>query len=452
MKGADIRQLLILSLFCFIVLIIFALFSLIAARSVYAEVLTLSEGLRLATENSRLIKIARREELISKADTLIQKAKLLPEVTASSSGTALAHQPKAVFDGQVVPVSQKDFFAYSLTVEQTLYDFRKNASLYEASKADLNTKKIDIARIRNLVALEFGLTYFDLLESEKMVMVARKEVERLQSHLRDARSLYEEGVITKNDLLQAEVRISDAKQRLSTAESVRSINASQLNSILVRPVNSKIEVSDSFVKELKGPSIDILKTNTEEAWAVAEKQRPEVLIADETYRSLELREESKKAEYFPRLFVQGGYDFTQNRYMIPEGNWNLILGLSINLFSGGKTKAEIMKLEAQKSRLTEEKNNLIDQIRLELEKYILNSRTASERVAVTKDAVLQAEENLRINRVKYEEGVGTATDVLDAVTLLTVAETNYNRAVYDLSRAEAGILYAMGIDLTEVYK
>ena len=414
--------------------------------------LTLPEGLRLATGDNRLIRIAQREENISRADSLILKAKLLPEVNASAGGTALAYQPAAIFGAETVPVSEKDFLAYSVSIQQTLYDFRKDASLYEAGKVILNTKTIDTRRVRNLVALHFGLTYFDLLESEKMLKVAEQEVERLEAHLRDAKNLYEEGVITKNDLLQAEVKISDAKQRLSTAKSLRSITASRLNNILVRPLKSEIEVTDAYVKELEELPEDLLTLDSEAAWKTAEKQRPEILIADETLRALDLRERARKAEYYPRLFVKGGYDFTENRYMVHEGNWSVTLGLSVNLYSGGSTKAEIMKLEEQKSKLLEEKNNLIDQIKLELETYLLDSRTAGERVAVTKDAVKQAEENLRINRVKYEEGVGTATDVLDAVTLLTIAETNYYRAVYDLNRAEAAVLYSMGADLAQVYK
>jgi outer membrane protein TolC len=126
--------------------------------------------------------------------------------------------------------------------------------------------------------------------------------------------------------------------------------------------------------------------------------------------------------------------------------------MGINLFQGGITRAELKKNESQRLRLVEEKNKLIDDIKLEVEKYLLNVGTAKERVEVTKDSVQQAEENLRINRVKYEEGAGTATDVLDAVTLLIVAETNNYKSVYDLRRAEAAVLYAIGTDLSEVYK
>lgn len=432
--------------------LVLVILSLSATGSVSAAVLTLSEGLRLATENNRLITIARHDESISEADTFIARAKMLPDINASLDQTFLAHQPNAVFGSLVVPAQQKDFYSFSLNVQQTLYDFRKNASHYEATKAIVNTKKLDEKRVRNLVALDFGLTYFDLLEAEKMILVAEREVERIEVHLRDAKSLYEEGVITKNDLLQAEVRISDARQRLLTAKNLRAVTASRLNNVLVRPLNTEIEATDAYIKELKGLSEGVLALDMEKAWETAERQRPEVLIADETARSLELERTSKKADYYPKFFVRGSYDYLQNRYQTPDANWSLVLGLGINLFSGGSTKAEIRKLEYQKMRLLEEKNNLIDGIKLELKKYILDSKSSKERIEVTKDAVQQAEENLRINRVKYEEGVGTATDVLDAVTLLTIAETNYYKAVYDLSRAEAAVLYSMGVDLAEVYK
>ena len=114
--------------------------------------------------------------------------------------------------------------------------------------------------------------------------------------------------------------------------------------------------------------------------------------------------------------------------------------MGINLFQGGSTKAELMKIDNQRLKLVEEKNKLMDDIRLEVEKYLLDVNTARERVAVTRDAVEQAEENLRINKVKYEAGAGTATDVLDAVTLLTIAETNNYKSVYDLKKAEAAVL------------
>lgn len=431
----------------FLIVFLILIFSFIYASIAYADVLTLPDGLRLVTEENRLVKITLREEAVSEADTLLARSRMLPNINASLTQTFLTYQPEVIFGPQSVPMSEKNFLSYSLSIQQTLYDFKGDASRYESSKLILETKKIDTKRIRNLVSLDFTLIYFDILESEKMVIVAEKEVQRLESHLRDAKNLYDEGVITKNDLFQAEVRLSDVKQRLMAVRNLRAINASRLNSVLARPLKTDVQVMD--VKET--PS-DGLNLDMEKAWELAESQRPEIQIVDTTLKSLDMEEAAKRSEYYPRFFLQGGYDFTENRYQVHEGNWLLTAGINLNLFSGGSTKAEVLKIKQQSLKLFGQRDKLIDEVKLEVEKYILDLKTAREKITVTKDAVGQAEENLRINRVRYSEGVGTATEVLDAVTLLTIAESNLYRSLYDFRRAEAGLVYSIGKDLSELYK
>jgi outer membrane protein TolC len=126
--------------------------------------------------------------------------------------------------------------------------------------------------------------------------------------------------------------------------------------------------------------------------------------------------------------------------------------MDVSLFSGFGTRAEVSKIRSQQDQLLEQRAKLADDIRLEVQKYMLDLENARDRIWVTQEAIGQAKENLRINEARYVEGIGTATEVLDAVTLLTVTETNSNRAIYDYSRAEAGVYYAMGEDLREVYR
>jgi outer membrane protein len=424
--------------------VVFAALSTVAR----AEVLTLVQGLKLASTNSRLIRIAGREEDMAREDALISRAKLLPEVNASAGLTSFAHQPTAVFGSFSVPTSEISYPSYSLSVEQTLYDFQKNASRYKASLVGVDIKKIDTRRIRNIVGLSFSVTYFDLLESNRMVDVAEREVERVQSHLKDTQNLYEQGVVTKNDVLQAQVRLADSQQRLIAAKNLSAVNVSQINNFLMRPLNSPVQPEDVAPSLLESRAVFDL----EKAWDAAMQARPELQIVDATLKAQDLEERARKADYLPKFFVKGEYDYMDNRYLLHEANASVLVGMSINLYKGGSTKAELAKIEYGKERLDEQRKRLIDDIKLEVKRYILDSETAKERVAATRDSVKQAEENLRINRVKYTEGVGTATDVLDAVTLLTVAETNYYRSLYDLMRAEAGVLYATGRDIAEVYQ
>jgi len=428
--------------------ILLTLFALFFSSNGFAEdtagIITISEGLRLATDNNRLIKIASFNKDIASTDTLVARSRLLPSLNASFSQTYLAHQPGAVFGSQTAFLSQKDYLSYGINLYQTIYDFRANISRYEASKTALDVTKLDLVRIRNLVALDFINTYFDLLETEKMILVAQKEVERFEEHLKVAQSLYTEGVITKNDLLQAEVMLSDARQRLLTMKNMRSTTASKMNNILARPINAEVRVIDVPMNTSEALEL-------EKAWKTAEAERSEIMIIDHELKILDLQETATKSEYYPKLFAQGGYNFTENRYQFPEGNWSLILGMNVNLFSGGSTKAEVSKVIYRREQLLEQKRKLVDDIKLEVEKSYLDLKNAIEKIQVTKDAASQAEENLRIQKIRYEEGIATSTDVVDAITLLTTAETNYCRAVYELRRAQAELQYAIGLDLVSTY-
>ncbi|MBZ0155516.1 MAG: TolC family protein [Alphaproteobacteria bacterium] len=410
-----------------------------------ADALTLTEGVKIATESNRLIRIVRRERDVAAAEAQIARARFLPEVNASLSHASLAYQPGALYASQAVRTTERRFISYGIDMRQLLLDFGARASLFEASQAAIESAGFSVERTRNLVALDFILAYLDLLEAGKGERVALREVERLESHLKTAQSLYAEGVITRNDLLQAEVRLSDARQRLLSVRNLKEVSASRVNNILSRPLRSEVHPEEAVADLPRVPGLD-------EAGEIAESRRPELKIIDREVRINEMEESARTTEYYPKVFADASYRFTENRYQLHEDNWSLVLGLTVNLFSGGSTRAEIAKIRYRREQLLEQRRRLADDIRLEVEKNFFDMRNAEEKLRVARDAIGQAEENLTINRLRYEEGLGTATDVLDAITLLAAAETNHYRAQYELQRAYAGLLYAMGADLAVEYR
>jgi outer membrane protein TolC len=407
-------------------------------------VLTVSEGLMIATEKNRVLRIASKEAEVSLEDARVARSRLYPRIDASLKETFLAYQPGVDFEGMNAYTEQKTSLSYEITVRQTLYKFGANSSLYEASKNSLEAQRLTVELVRNQVALDFIVAYLDLLEAEKTIALAEREVERLESHLADAKSLYAEGVITRNDLLQAEVRLSDARQRLLSAVSRRAIEETRLNSILARPLGTRAEVED--VGEPLAPQPDL-----EAAWRAAEEGRAELMVLEEQMRAAGFEEAFRRSAYFPEFFAQGGYSYTENRFLLEEDNWSFILGLNMNLYGGGGTRAEVARARLRREQLREQREKLLEDIRVEVHRNFLDAENARERIGVTEGAVGQAEENLRINRIRYEEGVGTATEVIDAVALLSTAETNHLRAVYELRRARARLMFSMGLDMVSAY-
>ena len=88
---------------------------------------------------------------------------------------------------------------------------------------------------------------------------------------------------------------------------------------------------------------------------------------------------------------------------------------------------------------------LEQQARLETDTAGNDVAVAKERIAVAETAIRQSEENLRINKERYRERVGTATEVLDAQTLVTQTRTDYYRAFYDHQTATARLSKALGL-------
>ena len=416
-----------------------------AAEETGIRQLSLSEGLKIATQESRVVRIAAFSRDLASQDINIAISRYFPSINAQAGYTMLAYQPGAIFGANKVPTSNKDFPSYGVSFHQTLFDFFARESLHRASQESFELTQRDIFRIKNIVALEFINAYFTLLESDRMIIVGSKEVEALESHARMAKDLFDAGTITKNDLLQAEVRLSDARQRLLTLKNLRSFFASTINKILVRPLTQTVTPVEPSEEILPLPLL-------EKAWEAAALNRPEIKMSAHELKVNELKESAKKAEFLPSFFAQGGYDYTKNPYQVHEDNWSIIFGLKFNIFNGGATKAELSKLKLRSEQIREDGNRITDDVKLEVERYYLDKKSAGENVLVTKEAVSQAAENLRINRVRYEEGVGTATDVLDAISLLTLAEKNHYKALYDMKRAHAGLLYATGEDLTISYK
>ncbi|MBF0487457.1 MAG: TolC family protein [Nitrospirae bacterium] len=408
-------------------------------------VLTIAEGLAIATTESRVMKIAGENINISRKETDVAMSILLPSINAEVSEGFLSNKPTAIFGSMQVPMANRDSFSYGVNLKQTLFNFGANTSSYKASLEALEATKVDYERIRNLTALELILGCYEVLEYDKFIEVSQMEIERLDVHLKVALELFKEGVITKNDLLQAEVRLSDAKQRLLSVKNLRMVSASKLNNILMRPPMAELRIAEPAEEERPMAEVG-------QFLEMAESQRPEIRIIDHELQALTLQRKVKMSEFLPAFYAQGGYNYTQNDYQVYEGNWSVMLGAKLNIFSGGATKAELSKLRYKKEKLAEERKKLIDDIKLEIARYYLIGNSAVEKLLVMKDSVAQAEENLRINRTRYEQGQGTAIDVIDAITLLTKIQTNYYSALYERKRAYAGLLYSSGADLKEQFK
>ncbi len=403
--------------------------------------LTLEEGLQVIASRSPEIEISKEDEKVSIEDLAIVRSNLYPYLNLYARHSWLRYQPEALF-GPLgsVPIADRTSLTYGFEVRQLLFDFQRTSSLVQAALEGSTAKKHAVEVRRNNALLEFVIAYYDALEAERLLNLASQEVKRFEAHLADTRALLEEGLITRNDLLQAEVLLTDARQNEITMKNLYRTAIANLNRLLLRPLEEDVTIKDNGDIRLPFQSI-------EAAREIALSRRKELEALKAAIRAKQMELKSVKAEFYPTLFVAGGFQYEENPYMVHEENWSLMAGLNLNLFGGGERFARIRKIEAQIKRLDAEKRRLSDLIALEVQRAYLESQSSSHKTTVTRKAVEQAEENLRLQKLRYKEGLGTATEVTDAVTLLTLAETNQARALYEKRRAVARLLRATGDDL-----
>lgn len=409
------------------------------------NLITIQEGIAMVLKDNRLIKITLSDNEMAYQNSLLARSALLPNFNLTAVKTYNMNKPEMKFGDLVVPTSNKDPFSFGVDVYQTLFDFGKSLSNYRASKDLFKATKAHTESVKKVATLEFIITYFNFLETEKMITVYEKEVESLASYLKDMEHLYEQGSVVKNDLLPAKVKLSDAEKKLIIAQNELEIARARLNNILALPLRENTQAQDVQMGPLELPEM-------EDAWLTAQSQRPEVAFYADQINASVSAERAKAVENFPIFFADGGYTYSQNKYQVHEDNLSASLGVRMNFYDGGAARAELLKERSRQKQLKEQENKIIDDIKFEIEDSYYSLKNACKRVSVAKDAIKQADENVRAYRVKYMSGSATPTDVLEAIALQTMAQTNYYSADYELKRNYAKLEYSIGMDLLSIYE
>jgi outer membrane protein TolC len=146
----------------------------------------------------------------------------------------------------------------------------------------------------------------------------------------------------------------------------------------------------------------------------------------------------------PQLSLNGGYKYEENRYQVHEGMWLVNLGMQWKLFDGS-TRHKSEAIVRQVWALNEQRDNLSAVISLQVRQAWLSLQETQQRIKVTRLAISQADENLKVTHDRYQQGLATNTDVLKAEDLRTTSHDNNNNAVYDATTAILNLSYALGV-------
>ena len=402
------------------------------------EVLTLEESIKIALERNLQLHSAKEEIVGSEFKRREAFTNFLPIWGGQYSYT---HYNSPVTLGSSLSNTSRDIFNLSTTVGEPLFTGGLNLANYRLTKLGVDFSKTTVETVQRDIILQVRALYFNILRAIKLRDVAEQTVKQFEAQLEVSKAFFDVGIVAKNDVLQAEVRLANAIQGLVKADNDLAVAKSSFNILLRRDVNLAFDVVD--ILEYKAFPLPLA-----ESLAEALRRRPEIKAAEITVDQAKEGVKIARSGYFPTITLTGNYgrssDAVGLQGDITSERWTIQTLATITLWNWGDTAFRVGESKVRVTQAEDSKNQVIDNITLEVKQDYLNMVTAEKNINVAQKSIEQAEENVRVNEERYKYQVATATDLLDAVTLLAQAKTNYFGALADFNIAKAQLERAMG--------
>lgn len=398
--------------------------------------LSLGDAISIAYSNNKDIQIQEREVAVSKANILEANSKFLPTINLNGSYT---HNDKVL--AQNIFSGFYDDNVLELVLNQSVYNGGANIANYKQAKLGLTVQEETLKAKKLDIEFEAKRLYFGLLLAYETERIAIQALNQAKAHYEDTVHLFDQGTVSRFDVLQSKVQVSLLEPQVVKARNDIDSLKADLNKLLGQDVNTPIEIKE----KLKFSSIEVKETDF---LKTAYLERPEIKLKalgiDINRWSIQMA----RAGYRPQVDVQAGYSYRSNNIsnMVngAHRNWNTGVAITLPIFEGFSTKAKVEAARERYAQAKIDKENLVQQIAVDIRKSCFNLKDSQEIINSQKDNVSEAEEALRISEVSFKNGVATNLDVLDAQVSLAQIENNLAQAIYDYLMAQASLDRGMG--------
>jgi len=348
-----------------------------------------------------------------------------------------------------VTINPDDEYNFVTSFTQPVFTGFALINQYKIADMGLSAAQIMENIRRQDVILDAKNAYFSLLKTQKLQMVALDTVRQIAAQKEVAENMYQVGMSPLNDLLQSQVQLANAKQRLISAKNNMEVTKSQFNTLLRRPVNAPLAIVDILNYTPFAHDIGYCLAQADIHRLELQVANLEIQIAQKEYRL-------SQRNYLPSVNLTGTYTRRGTDWDVDGGEgisdstfWDIRATASWDFWEWGRTRFGVKEKLSRLAQAKYRKQEIQDNINLEVKQAFLRTKEAEKNITTVEKAIEQARENLRITEERYREQVSTTTDVLIAQTLLTETMTNYFNALYDFKIAKAILYRAIGQEIME---
>jgi outer membrane protein TolC len=343
------------------------------------------------------------------------------------------------FPGLDLSLSLRNAYLASINVKQPVFMGGKILNAYKMAKIGADAARVNLSLEEENMLIETEIAYWRVVSLQQKIELSNQYEALITEVVKQLSDAYEVGMIQKNNLLKARVKLNEARlnkqkaihgKELATLALERLIgidpgeNCTLVDTVVTDTDLLDLEVSDEMFSERK--DYQLLKAKYE----VAKKEK-----------SLAF------AEFLPEIAVQGSY--SEIRYELNDDerksqDTTIMATFSLPIFQWGENYAKNQQAKLKRDMAELELERGIELMKLQIKKLEFDREDARLRSEMAESSVKQAEENLRIASDNFELNRSTTTDLLEAQTEWQKAKSELLDARIDQKQTSLQLLQAVG--------
>ena len=407
------------------------------------SVFTLADAVAYARGHSPRLRSVRATLDGAKGQEQVAFAAFLPEVGIASQSGATSRNLGPGVPSVTGFLLSSGFATHSyaqgiLQLQWTVYDFGRRVARYHQATARQRIAEYQLNRADQTVQFDVAVAYLDILVARASLLVQEDAIRQAEATLKDARSRFAGGVADPDDVLRAEVQLSESRDAFVRAQEARLVAIAQLNNVMGRNAALPIEIAELGLPPL-APNLSLAKS-----LEIAAELRPEIQFARQAVIQAQEGVAAAKAAFRPNIYVRGATGGVEGNNVLTGWQNGVGLHLEVPFYTGGRLSGDVHAAEAEVSAAVADAQVIMDRVSLEITQAFQAEVAAGQRLELSRTAVVEAQENLRLVRVKYRNGNATPTEIVDAETTLTRSQQRLKTALYTYFATLARLDYAMG--------
>ncbi|MFY9164470.1 TolC family protein [Aquirufa antheringensis] len=308
---------------------------------------------------------------------------------------------------------------------------------------DLAVKSV--TQSKQQVAENVTKAYYGILVNEKRQSLLTLNVARLDTLLKETRELNKQGFVEKIDVQRLDVQANNLRTELENVNRLQELSYALLKFQMGFPMEEPIRLSESLEK------VELATFNTNAAGDFNYANRIEYSILQTQENLAELDLKSIKAGYLPRLVLNANYGYNAGANAFSDlvtkqwfDNAAITVALQIPIFDGFSKKYKAVQSANNLQKVRQSYSLLKSSIDLQRSQASITMKNALESMKEQKANLDLANEISRVTRVKYQQGVGSNLEVLNAESSIKESQANYFTALYNALVAKVELEKANG--------